>query len=88
MQTPAPVVPQEASATELPSFLTSAAFWAAVGGAASTVCGALGYAHEGAAVSAALVAIGGVFIAIGGGFVVRTQQAVKLARKLARLGLR
>lgn len=59
----------------LPKFLSSAAFWSAVGGAASAVCGALGFAHEGVAVNTALVAIGGIFIAIGSAPVVSAQQA-------------
>ena len=61
----------------LPSFLSSAAFWAALGGAAASVCGALGYAHAGEAVNAALVAIGGVFMAIAGREVIVTQQVTK-----------
>ena len=70
---------------KLPAFLTSAAFWAALGGAAAVVCGALGYAHEGTAVNAAIVAIGGVFISVAGAQVVGTQQAVIRATKLAEL---
>ena len=71
--------------TTLPNFLTSGAFWAALGGAAAVVCGALGYAHEGTAVNAAIVAIGGVFISVSGAQVVGTQQAVIRATKLAEL---
>ena len=65
----------------LPSFLTSAAFWSALAGAAGVICGALGYAHEGTAVNAAIVSVGGVFIAIASHNVVATQQAQKLAKK-------
>ena len=64
----------------LPSFLTSAAFWSACG-AAGVICGALGYAHEGTAVNAAIVSVGGVFIAIASHNVVATRQAQKLAKK-------
>ena len=59
---------------KLPGFLTSGAFWSALAGAAATICGALGYAHEGTAVNAAIVSIGGIFIAIGAGLVTHTQQ--------------
>ena len=65
----------------LPAFLTSSAFWSALAGAAGVVCGALGYAHEGTAVNAAIVAIGGVFIAIAGAYVTHTQQLVIRAKK-------
>ena len=68
---------------KLPSFVTSAAFWAALGGAAAVVCGALGYAHEGEAVNAAIVAIGGVFIAAAGNQVISTQQFAARLRKQA-----
>ena len=70
---------------KLPSFLASAAFWSALAGAAATVCGALGYAHEGTAVNAAIIAIGGVFIAIGALPVATTQQQMIRLRKTAEL---
>jgi len=44
----------------------SAPFWTALAGAASTICGALGYAHEGIAVNAVLIAIGGILVGIVG----------------------
>lgn len=58
----------------IPINLKSAAFWSALAGAASTVMGALGYAHLGAAVSTVLVAIGGLLIAIPAHHVVSRQQ--------------
>ncbi len=57
--------------------LQSAAFWSALGGAAATILGALGYAHDGTAVNALLVAIGGVLIAVPTHHVVAKQQASK-----------
>jgi hypothetical protein len=44
----------------------SAPFWTVLAGAASTICGALGYAHEGVAVNAVLIAIGGILVGIVG----------------------
>jgi hypothetical protein len=48
------------------SSLGTATFWTALAGAASTICGALGYAHEGTAVNTVLVAVGGLLVAIVG----------------------
>jgi hypothetical protein len=59
------------------SSLGTATFWATLAGAASTICGALGYAHEGVAVNAVLIAIGGVFIGIVSHHTVKAAVAAK-----------
>lgn len=54
--------------------IKSAAFWSAIGGAASTILGALGYAHEGSAVNSLLIALGTVMIGLPAHHVIGKQQ--------------
>lgn len=62
----------------LPSFLTSAAFWSALAGAAAVVCGAVDPGGSlGNSVQTLLEAVGGVLIAVPTHHVVAAQQAAK-----------
>lgn len=64
----------------MPSFLTSAAFWSALGGAASAVIGAVNPGGSlGSAVQSLLVALGAILIGVPTHHVVQAQQAAKFA---------
>ena len=57
----------------------SAAFWAALAGAASLICGALGAGGIAQSVSNLLIAVGGLVIAVSAHPVITAQQAKYLA---------
>ena len=59
--------------------LRSAAFWSALAGAASLICGALGAGGIAQSVSNLLIAVGGLFIAVSAHPVISAQQAKYLA---------